>query len=181
MTSLDVKTAAERVARAEQQLADAEGRRTVAAAKVVQLRERLAAVTARRTHIRERLAAGELSDREGGGLLGLADEDAADLRALLDQAAAEEAAAAPVREQQDLVGAQAALQQAVAAAKVDAVREYLKHAEEALLAALGRGGELLREAGLPVGLQILWQPSNHTVRAVAQRVLPPPSAPGMGG
>lgn len=180
MTTIDLKTAAERVARAEQALADAEGRRTVAAAKVAQLRERLAAVASRRAQIRADLDAGKLDDREAGGLLALVGEDEADLRELVERAGAEEAAAAPVREQQDLSAAQAALRQVVGVAKVESYRDHLRKLDEAVVATLGAVGPVLREAGQPVDLRSIWQPSNHIFRAVAQKVLPPPSAPGRG-
>lgn len=180
MITIDVITAAERVAHAEQQLRDAEERHRVAVAKTGALRERINVVTARRQQIRVDLDAGKLDDREAGALLALADEDASDLRALVERAAAEESVAAPVREQQDLVAAQAALKQAAALGKVEALREHIRACEEALLTALGSAAELLRQAGVPIGLRSVWQPSNHSVRAVAHGVLPPPSAPGRG-
>ncbi|GAB1424250.1 hypothetical protein MASR2M16_14840 [Thauera terpenica] len=180
MSSLEMKTACERVARAEQQLADAEERQRVAAAKTGALRERLAAVAARRQQVRADLDAGKLDDREAGGLLALVGEDEADLRELVERAVEEESAAAPVRERQEVAVAQAALQQAVAVGKVETLHQHIRACEAALLGALGSAGELLREAGMPVGLRSVWQPSNDAVRAVAHGVLPPPSAPGRG-
>lgn len=181
MTTTDIKSAALRVAEAERALAEAQERQQATSAKAAQLRDRLDAMLARRAQIRTDLDAGRLDDREAGGLLALVAEDEADLRALLEQAVAEEAAAVPGRERQELEAARGALRQAVAIAKVEALREHVMQAEAALLAALGRSGELLREAGRPVGMREVWQPSNDMVRACAMNVLPPPSAPGMGG
>jgi hypothetical protein len=170
MTTLSIQTAAERIAEAEQGLADAEQRREVAAAKVVQLLGRLESISARRAQIRVDLEAGVLSDREAGGLIALASEDECDLRELLNQAEKTARSADPISERQVLAAAKKALDHAQGVARVEALRTHVLKAEEALVSALGLAGEALRQAGLPVGLRSVWMPTNNMLRAVAHSV-----------
>lgn len=154
-----IASAAEHVARAEQALNDALARADELGAEVENIEQRLVAVEQRRGDIRADLEAGQLTDREAGGLLSLVAEDDSDLRTLLAEAVAAAKGAEPIAENAALKTAQQALETVKAEAELDALRDHIRQAEAALVDGLRAAGPLLRRLGIVASPARVWSPT----------------------
>lgn len=171
----DIERAARDLAQAEADLQDAQQRHEAALADVVAIERRIEAVAARRAQIRADLAAGALDDRQAGGLLALADEDAADLRQLLTDAQARAAAVAPVAEQNALSLATTALARAERECAFQALHGRVAELEAAFMQALGTLYELGQDLDRGRSLSGIYRPGEELRRVLVH------NAPPVGG
>lgn len=173
-----IEHAGRQLAQAEAILQVAQQRYQQALAEVATIESRLQAVADRRAQIRADLACGSLSDREAGGLMTLADEDMADLDALLNEAKARAVSAAPMAEEQAVALARAAIERIGREVMFNALHGRLLELERAFLEALGtlyRQGQALGR-GRP--LTEVYRPSDEMRRALFHGVPPAPDAMG---
>lgn len=175
MMNAQIEAAAHELSFAESALADAQQRHEAALAEVAAIKQRIEAVAARRAQIRADLAAGALDDRQAGGLLALADEDAADLRQLLADAQVRAAAVAPVAEQNALSLATTALVRAERECAFQALHERVVELEAAFMQALGTLYELGQDLGRGRSLSGIYRPGEELRRVLVH------NAPPVGG
>lgn len=172
MINPDIERFAREVAQAEADLQDAQQRHEAAQAEVSTVQARLDAVSARRAQIRADLAAGSLDDRQAGGLLALADDDAADLRQLLTDAQGRAAAAAPVAEQNALSLATTALDRAERECAFQALHVRTQELEAAFLRALASLYEQGQSLGRGRSLSGTYRTSDEMRRVLVHNAPP---------
>lgn len=168
----NIERAARELAQAEADLQDAQQRHEAAQAEVAAVQTRLDAISARRTQIRADLAAGALDDLQAGGLLALADEDAADLRQLLADAQARAAAASPVAEQNALSLATTALDRAGREIAFQALHGRVVDLEQAFLSALAALYEQGQSLGRGRSLSGIYRTSEEMRRVLVHNAPP---------
>jgi chromosome segregation ATPase len=144
-----IETAAQGVAHAEQRLAEAQERYQAAVDHRSLIHQRIAEAEARRQDIRTQMAAGDLSNKEAGGLLAVVDEDLADLQKLLAEAERRVREAEPVREREAVTLAQRHLGQAKLQAEFDALHQHVGQIETVFVDALRRLADLGEQQGHP--------------------------------
>lgn len=154
------------VAFAEQALENAELRHQEAQEDVANIRGKIDAVNQRRESIKADLRAGNLDDRAAGGLLGVADEDLADLNQLLVKARADCENAVPTREQQALVEAQASLERHRRESEFDALSRHAADVEATLIGVIAELYQRGRDLGRPSPLSASWRPSQALDQAL---------------
>jgi hypothetical protein len=161
-----VEIAAHAVAQAERALSEAEKRHQIASDHAELVRSRVVETEARRQNVRVKQTAGELDDRAAGALLAAVGEDLADLRTMLDEALHGVETTRPVREQNALDEARAALERAELQAQFEALRGHVGEIEDVMLGALARLHDLGTHLGKPRTLTAHYTFSSPMTRAV---------------
>lgn len=170
---MTINLAAARVAEAQHRLETAKAIENSASYDFSTVKERISDLEHKREHIRSRLKAGELSDREAGGLLSDVAEDLNDLQGLEKAAVSAvkaafddiRAAEAELRQYQNL------LETAQAKMELSAIREHIAECENALLETLKAAVPLLQKAGRAPILDEVWKPGQQLAEIISTKSL----------